>query len=234
MNPSDSSANPGPDQPLAYAPAGAARWDAIRARMEAVRLRAERGWDPSSSEAKEMLRTRARRLATPPKPDEDQARIGVVLFHLAGETYAVESLYVRGVHPLKTLTPLPGAPAFVLGITNLRGEILSVIDLKKFFGLPEKGLTDLSTVIVLQSDVMQFGILADEVVAAQVIPVSRIQPALPTLTGVREKYLRGVTEERVVILDASALLADDTLIVCDEVEGRPGSGVAQASSPGQD
>jgi purine-binding chemotaxis protein CheW len=143
--------------------------------------------------------------------------IEVVEFVLAHERYAIESDYVREVAPLENLTPLPCTPAFVLGIVNVRGEILSVIDLKKFFDLPEQGLTDLNKVIVLQSGNMLFGILADVIAGVRRIPLTGILPSLPTLTGVREEYLKGVTAERIVVLDAEKLLMDESIVVQEQV-----------------
>ena len=104
----------------------------------------------------------------------------------------------------------------MLGIVNLRGEILSVIDIKKFFDLPEKGLTDLNKVIVLESEDMVFGIVADAISGVRRILRTDIQPSLPTLTGIREDYLQGVTDERVVVLDAGKLLHDEKLIVNEQ------------------
>src|SRR5882757_6299566 len=95
------------------------------------------------NDPQEILRARARVLARPP---ERQAEAGAMLdlleFRLAQECYAVENRYVQEVCPLKELTPLPCTPPFLLGIVNVRGRILPVLDLKKFFDLPEKGLTD--------------------------------------------------------------------------------------------
>jgi purine-binding chemotaxis protein CheW len=131
----------------------------------------------------------------------------------------VETSFVREIHPLTDLTPLPCTPAFVLGVVNLRGEIVSLIDVKKFFDLPEKGLTDLNKVIVLQSATMRFGILADAVLGVRRVPAAEIQPSLPTLTGIREQYLKGVTAGRTVILDAEKLLGDEKIVVQEQVEG---------------
>jgi purine-binding chemotaxis protein CheW len=171
------------------------------------------------SETKRILKARAEALAREPARARAAAEhIEVVEFVLAYERYAVETRYVREVSPLENLTPLPCTPAFVLGIVNMRGEILSVIDLKKFFELPEKGLTDLNKVIVLEAENMRFGILADAVSGVRRIPVDEIQPSLPTLTGVREAYLKGVTAERMVILDADKLLADERIIVLEQVD----------------
>jgi purine-binding chemotaxis protein CheW len=101
---------------------------------------------------------------------------------------------------------------------NVRGQILSVIDIKRFFDLPEKGLTDLNKVIILHNDVMEFGILADVIVGVRQIPLRDIQTSLPTLVGIREEYLKGVTRERLVILDAEKLLRDKRLIIQEEGE----------------
>ena len=195
-------------------------WREVQRRLEAARAAMERGWAPDAEEAKRILKARARALAREPAKDEaDDDYIEVVEFVLAYEQYAVETRHVREIHPLEHLTPLPCTPAFVLGIVNVRGEILSVIDLRKFFDLPEKGLTDLNKVIVLESGHMVFGILADAVIGAKRVRVAGIQPSLPTLTGVREAYLKGVTSERTVVLAAGKLLADETIIVREQVEG---------------
>lgn len=165
-----------------------------------------------------ILKARARALAREGKDKEaPEESIEVVEFLLAYERYGIESSYVREVYPLKELTPLPCTPPFVLGIINVRGRIVSVIDIKKFFDLPEKGLTDLNKVIIIHNDAMEFGILADVVLGVRSVLVKEIQPSLPTLIGVREEYLKGVTPDRLVILDAGKLLADKGIIVHGEV-----------------
>jgi len=195
-------------------------WREVERRLEAARVAIERVWTPSPEETQRILKARALALAREPVPAEVAGeRIEVVEFLLAHERYALESQYVREVYPLENLTPLPCTPAFVLGIINLRGEILSVIDIKKFFDLPEKGLTDLNMVIVLQFGNMLFGILADAIVGVRHIPMTDIQPSLPTLTGVREEYLKGVTPGRTVILDAEALLTDQNIVVQEQISG---------------
>lgn len=192
-------------------------WREVHQRLESARAAAGRVWAPDAGETKRILKARAKALAREPGKAEAAAELEFVEFLLAHEKYAVETRHVREVYPLENLTPLPCAPAFVLGIVNLRGEIFSVIDIKKFFDLPEKGLTDLNKVIVLRSDSMLFGILADAILGVRRVPVSEIQPSLPTLTGIREKYLKGVTPERTVLLDAEKLLADEAIIVQEQV-----------------
>jgi purine-binding chemotaxis protein CheW len=194
-------------------------WREAERRLEAARIAIENIWAPDAGETRRILKERARLIAREAVATETTEHIEAVEFILAHERYAVASEHVREVYPLENLTPLPCTPAFVLGIVNVRGEILSVIDIKKFFDLPEKGLTDLNKVIVLESEDMVFGIVADAICGVRRIPRADIQPSLPTLTGIREDYLLGVTAERVVVLDAEKLLADEKLIVQEQVTG---------------
>jgi purine-binding chemotaxis protein CheW len=169
---------------------------------------------PSPDEKTRILKERARDLArAPEEAGGGEERLTVVEFMLAHERYALELAYIREVYPLKELTPLPGTPDFVMGIVNVRGQILSIIDIGRFFELPQKGLTNLNQVIILKSDDMEFGILADEILGTRSIPQSAIQPSLPTLTGIRAAYLKGVTGDRVVILDGAKILSDDKMVV---------------------
>lgn len=193
-------------------------WREVHRRLEMARADAERVWAPDAGETQRVLKARAQELAREPeKAQAADAQLEVLEFILAQEKYAVESRHVREVYPLENLTPLPCTPPFVLGIINLRSEIVSVLDIKKFFDLPEKGLTDLNKVIVLQSGPMLFGILADIIVGVRRIQATEIQPSLPTLSGIRERYLRGITSDRTVLLDAGKLLADEQIIVQEQV-----------------
>ncbi len=165
-----------------------------------------------------ILRTRARSLAREPERLQDTTTsLKVIEFGLAHERYAIEAAYVQEVDPLEDLTPLPGTPPFVAGIVNVRGRILAVIDIKKFFDLPEEGMIDAHKMILVHTAEMELGILADTVAGVRSIPLDAIQASLPTLTGVREEYLKGVTAERLVILDIARILADPRIMVHEEV-----------------
>jgi purine-binding chemotaxis protein CheW len=193
-------------------------WSAIHRRLETAQAALEQGFTPAPEAQKWILKARAQALAREPQGEDTAACIEVVEFLLAYEKYGIESAYVREVYPLKALTPLPCTPPFVLGITNVRARILSVIDIKRFFDLPEQGLTDLNKVVIIYDDTMELGILADALLGVQSIPIEEIQPSLPTLTGIREEYLKGVTKERVVILDAGRILSDKKIIVHEEID----------------
>ena len=190
----------------------------VEQRLETARAALENIWAPSAEETRLILQTRALTLAQEASLGEDvEDVIEVLEFTLAYERYAVETQYVNQVAMLEQLIPLPCTPAFVRGIVNLRGAILPVLDLKNFFELPVKGLTDLNKIIVLQSEKILFGILADEIVGVRNILLRDVQSSLPTLTGVRKDYLRGVTPERITLLDAEKLLISENIIVQEQV-----------------
>ncbi len=200
--------------------AGRVNWADVHRRLERVRELIERQSVRAPEETKRILKKRADALAQAPSADDDAAqRLEVVEFVLAGESYGVESAHVREIHPLSDITPLPCTPEFVAGIVNVRGEIVSVIDIKRFFGLAAGGITDLNKVIVLKSEAMTFGVLADAIVGVRSVAQADLQPALPTLTGLRQEFLLGVTVDRLVVLDAHKLLEDRSLIVHEEVPG---------------
>lgn len=199
---------------------GSIDWSEVHRRLDASRAANEQGQQAGPEFKKKILRQRAKDLARESHRTEGaEESLQVTEFMLAYEKYAVESSYVREVYPLKELAQVPCTPPFVLGIINVRGQILSVIDIRKFFELPEKGLTDLNKVIILHDEKMEFGILADLIVGVRSIPVREIQTSLPTFTGSRAEYLKGVTEEPLIILDTGKLLSDEQIIVDEEVEG---------------
>lgn len=171
------------------------------------------------TEAEVILRARAKVLAArPQQPMPASAMLELLEFRLASERYALETRHVQDVHPLRDLTPLPCTPSFVLGIVNVRGRILPVLDLKKFFDLPEHGLTDLHRIILVQGVDLEFGLLADVIVGVRSVAADALQPSLPTLTGIRAEYLKGIGEDRLVVLDLERILADPKIIVHEEVE----------------
>jgi purine-binding chemotaxis protein CheW len=183
-------------------------WAEVRRRLGAVQAVMERALNPSGEEKRRILKARAAALGRERGKQTEEESVEVVTFLLAYETYGLESRWVREIFPLRELTPLPWNPPFVAGIVNVRGRILPVVDIKKLFDLPEKGLTDLNKVLIIHSGDLELGILADQVLGMRSVPLSGIQSSLPTLMGIREDYLRGVTADRLVILDAVKILTD--------------------------
>jgi len=197
-------------------------WKAVHRRIEAVSTALEGGLSPEDK--KRVLRARARALARETEKRETRREsLEVVEFLLGDERYGVETAYVREVYPLRDLAAVPCTPAFVLGITNVRGKIVSVLDIRKFFDLPQKGLTELDKIIILENGRMELGVRADVILGVRSVPLDGLQSLPPTLSGIRERYLRGVTGEPTAILDVEKLLSDKRIIVHEELNAKVGS-----------
>lgn len=194
-------------------------WAAMRAQLEEAAAAIDHGFTPSPDEEKRLLHERARLLAREPDAAPSGEMLEVAEFELAGERYGFLLETVRAVSALKELTSLPCVPPFISGIVNLRGKIRTVIDLKRFFDLPVKGITEAHMILLLEHDGVQLGILADAIRGVRTLASTELQPGLPTLTGRRADYLRGVTADRLIVLDAARLLADKRIIVDEQVEG---------------
>jgi purine-binding chemotaxis protein CheW len=178
---------------------------------------------PSPDRAKAIMDERARLLARVPAAKPRAAEmLEIATLKLADERYAVEARHVREVLRSGELTPVPGAPEFLVGLVNLRGEILAVVDLRRFLGLGGAELTDRSRIIVLGHQRAEFGVLADEVHEVTTVPIDEVlAPAAPTLAlpevgegrvGGRE-FLRGVTKDALIILDGARLLKESGLFI---------------------
>jgi purine-binding chemotaxis protein CheW len=170
-----------------------------------------------NEDQKRILKARTQALAREPVAEVTEAAIAVVEFSLATERYGIETGFVREVVPFKELTPVPCTPACYAGLVNLRGRLIAVVDLKKFFDLPANGLHDLHQVIILHAAEMDLGILADDVAGVRSVPAKQLQASLPTLSGIGQAYLRGVTGNRLVVLDAARILGDPKLIVHEDI-----------------
>ncbi|HEX6929675.1 MAG TPA: chemotaxis protein CheW [Gammaproteobacteria bacterium] len=195
-------------------------WQETRRRLAAIAERLEGQELQPPDEIRRILKARARELAKAPGVESDAETIEVVMFQLAYERYAVETRYVREVFRLEELTPLPCTPDFVLGIVNLRGEIVSVVDIKKFFGLPEKGITDLNRIVLLESGGMAFGILADAIDGVRELPVEAMRSSQSMPAGIQEDYIQGITASGLAVLDARAILDDGKIVVQEQVMAR--------------
>src|SRR6056297_2197864 len=159
-----------------------------------------------------ILKARAKALAEPKHAAEEQAMQKTVCFMLAEQACAMELRFVREVIRLKQPTPIPGVPAHIAGIVNLRGEIVSLMDLALLLNLKSGPATTQGYGLILASTDMSFGVQADSILGIAHIPADALHAALPTHTGIRKKYLKGMTDSGMVLLDGGKLLADPELV----------------------
>lgn len=191
-------------------------WKEVKRRLLSASAAFDAALAPPPEERRKILRSRARELAQ--EAGEERAAgetVEVVELLLAGERYGIEASYVREVYPLKEVTKLPGTPPFVLGITNVRGRIVAVNDLRRFFGLPETPLAASSKLVILHRGEMEFGALADDIAGVRSLPLAEVQPPMTTHAG-GAAYLRGITVERMALLDAEKILTDKRIVIDEE------------------
>jgi purine-binding chemotaxis protein CheW len=164
---------------------------------------------------KQILHQRAVSLARENVCRDVGEQLGIIVCLLGRELYAFETTKVKEIQLLKDVCALPGVPAFYGGVANIRGQILPLVDLKKFFGLtanvPDR--TIYNKVVVVQGNDMTLGFLADEVLRSTMVAMSSIQTTGVALAGIDGKFLCGVTSDGIAILDVDQILLDDRLIV---------------------
>ncbi len=161
---------------------------------------------------KKILHERAIFYAKERLPLEDPAGLrDFLVFSLAFERYAFHMTYVREVLPLTSLTFLPGVPPFIAGITHVRGRILSVIDLKRLFHLPERGITEFNKIVILSHGGMEMGVLTDEIEGIISIRNTHVHPVPSTMKEKKIEFLSGVTNEKIIILDTEKILGSDII-----------------------
>ncbi|MCK5611345.1 purine-binding chemotaxis protein CheW [Candidatus Pacearchaeota archaeon] len=168
---------------------------------------------------RQILIDRAKELAGKKNTTSENGNlIQIIEFRLNKELYGLEIDFVHEVHSLRDITPIPGTPSYVRGVINIRGQIVSVIDLKVFFELDYNEISDKSKVIILQSEDMEFAILADEVIGTKLITLTDTLDYLPTLSGVRADFLKGVTNDGIAVLDGRKILTNPNLIIDEKVD----------------
>lgn len=159
-----------------------------------------------------ILAERAQKLSQPAVRSRGIVRIEILKFRLAYQEYAVGMKYVREVVLTGGITPVPGTPDYISGICAIRGEIISLVDLRALFSISGKGLTDLNRVIVLTDGTMTFGILADYITGIATIPASLPEAPAPVPPEGAVPFMLGVVEG-IVVLDGAALLADSRMLI---------------------
>ena len=137
---------------------------------------------------------------------EDQ----LVVFELADEHYGVDIAAVEGIIKMQTITSVPHAPSFVEGVTNLRGSVLPVLDLRKRFGMPKTDYTSETRIVVVEMGGNSVGMVVDGVSEVLRVPENAVEPPSPLVTSVDSAFITGIAkvEDRLVILlDLSKVLS---------------------------
>jgi purine-binding chemotaxis protein CheW len=138
--------------------------------------------------------------------------IQFVTFILMDEVYGINVMQVQEVLRVSEIAPVPGAPGYVLGIINLRGNVVTVIDTRTRFGLPANEVDDASRIIVIESEKQVVGILVDAVAEVVELMESDIDVAPNVGTEDSSRYIQGVAsrdEGLLILVDLNKLLTDE-------------------------
>ena len=135
-----------------------------------------------------------------------------VTFKLDGETYGIDVMGVQEVLRVSEIAPVPGAPDYVMGIINLRGTVVSVVDTRLRFGLVPSEFTDNTRIIIIESESHTIGIMADTV--AEVVDVSRGDIDIAPNIGNEDssRYIHGVVSQEdslLILIDTARLLNEE-------------------------
>lgn len=122
-----------------------------------------------------------------------------VTFRLDQETYGVNVLQVQEVLRVSEITPVPGASEYVLGILNLRGQIVTVVDTRRLFHLPPREPDDNSRIVILEINKQIAGILVDAVTEVVDLRASQIESA-PSVGHEQGEFIHGVHSRNGVLL----------------------------------
>ncbi|ODQ01109.1 MULTISPECIES: chemotaxis protein CheW [Salinivibrio] len=135
-----------------------------------------------------------------------------VTFQLEEETYGINVMQVREVLRYTEIAPVPGAPDYVLGIINLRGNVVTVIDTRSRFGLMPGEVTDNTRVIVIEAETQVIGIMVDSVAEVVYLKTSEIDTTPSVGTEESAKFIQGVSNRNgdlLILVDLNKLLTDE-------------------------
>ncbi len=142
----------------------------------------------------------------------DDTIIQWVTFYLESEKYGIKVMQVQEVLRMTEIAPVPGAPHYVLGIINLRGNVVTVIDTRRRFGLPDVEHDDETRIVIIEANNNVVGILVDSVAEVVDLKMSEIETAPNVGNDESSKYIQGVSSrenELLILVDVNKLLSDE-------------------------
>ena len=137
--------------------------------------------------------------------------IPVVCFELAGELYAADVDHVREIIRPQEVSPVPKAPTFIEGMTNLRGKVVPVVNFRRLMGFPPQEQTKRTRVLIVEFNRQLVGAVVDGVSQVTRLPSGTIEPPSHIVTRIDTAYLKGVApvgEQLVIVLDLDRVLDD--------------------------
>lgn len=138
--------------------------------------------------------------------------IQFVTFKLQEEIYGINVMQVQEVLRVTEIAPVPGAPSYVLGIINLRGNVVTVVDTRSRFGLPSTTIDDASRIVIIESEEQVVGILVDSVAEVVLLKQSEINAAPSVGNDESSRYIQGIAtrdDKLLIVVDLNKLITED-------------------------
>jgi purine-binding chemotaxis protein CheW len=135
-----------------------------------------------------------------------------VTFRLENESYGINVMQVQEVLRYTEIAPVPGAPPYVLGIINLRGNVVTVIDTRSRFALPNADTTDQTRIVIIEAENQVVGILVDSVAEVVYLRQSEIETTPNVGNDESAKFIQGVchkNDELLILVDLEKLMSDE-------------------------
>lgn len=135
-----------------------------------------------------------------------------VTFRLADETYGINVMQVQEVLRYTEIAPVPGAPAYVLGIINLRGNVVTVIDTRQRFGLMNSETTDSTRIVIIEVEKQVVGILVDSVSEVVYLRESEIETTPNVGNEESAKFIQGVcnkNDQLLILVELNKMMSDE-------------------------
>ena len=135
-----------------------------------------------------------------------------VTFRLENESYGINVMQVQEVLRYTEIAPVPGAPPYVLGIINLRGNVVTVIDTRSRFALPNAETTDQTRIVIIEAESQVVGILVDAVAEVVYLRQSEIETTPNVGNDESAKFIQGVchkNDELLILVDLEKLMSDE-------------------------
>ena len=135
-----------------------------------------------------------------------------VTFKLDNETYGINVMRVQEVLRYTEIAPVPGAPSYVLGIINLRGNVVTVIDTRQRFGLHSTEVNDNTRIVIIEADKQVVGILVDSVAEVVYLRQSEIETAPNVGNEESAKFIQGVcnkNNELLILVELEKMMSEE-------------------------
>ena len=195
-------------------PGNATDWANIRARLTRAAEATRKAARPSPKQSEQIFADRTRALAAPLEERQSQGpSLHLVTFTLERERFALETCFVRAIGGKPDITPIPGEANFLLGVTTFRGVIYVIFDLRSLLDGSSGVSTELSRVLFLGRDEIEFGILADEVHETTTVSVDAMGARPWRADDQIPNKKSGLTSDGLNVLDGAALLNDERFFI---------------------